>query len=576
MFITKRHLSRRTFLRGAGVSVALPFLESMVPAQTPLRNTAASPKTRLGCFYVPHGATMYKWTPATEGRDFQFSETLLPLEKFRNQLTVVTNLAHKSATGADAGAEHARSAALYLSGASPQKGGVRVGTTVDQIVATKIGQDTPLPSLELAIEDVSLSCGAGYGCAYFNTISWRTPTVPLPMENSPQVVFEKLFGDGGTTEQRLSRKREDRSILDSIRQQTLSLQKGLPASDRARVDGYLDDIREIERRIRMSEAQAASGAAVPDAPVGIPETFDLHLKLMFDLLTLAFKSETTRVSTLMYAKDLSPASYPDSGNRSGFHGASHHANVRSNMDSFALINRYHVQMLTYFLDKLAATPDGDGTLLDHAMILYGSSMSNGNQHDHEPLPILLAGGASGRLQGNRHIVAKPQTPMSNLLLGMLDKLGIHQHRTTNTLNLSQRERVRHRETAISSKCCNTGPGSFLMFAGRLRRPNPPAAHQINRLAAACGLRRVWFDLCSQATTQFLPRTAITNEARTQGVASRGMEPLQKRVLPEAGRGLPWNESASSGPRRRGFGVGPPGNIRYPMSNIGNPIKDPQS
>ena len=209
MFITKKHLSRRTFIRGAGVTLALPFLESMVPAQTPLKSTAAVPKTRLGCFYVPHGATMYKWTPATEGRNFEMSETLTPLEKYRKQLTVVSNLCHKSATGADAGAEHAGSAALFLSGAPPQKNTVRVGTTIDQLAAAAIGQDTPLPSIELAIEDVSLSCGAGYGCAYFNTVSWRTPTVPLPMENSPQVVFEKLFGDGGTAEQRLQRKRED-------------------------------------------------------------------------------------------------------------------------------------------------------------------------------------------------------------------------------------------------------------------------------------------------------------------------------------------------------------------------------
>ena len=224
MFITKKHLSRRTFLRGTGVTLALPFLESMVPAQTPLRNTAAVPKTRLGCFYVPHGATMYKWTPAAEGKNFELTETLLPLEKHKDRLTVISNLAHQSAKGADAGAEHARSAAIYLSGAHPQKNAVKVGMTMDQIAAQRIGQDTPLPSLELAIEEVGLSCGAGYGCAYFNTISWRTPTVPLPMENSPQVVFEKLFGDGGTTEQRLARKWEDRSILDSIRQQTLALQ----------------------------------------------------------------------------------------------------------------------------------------------------------------------------------------------------------------------------------------------------------------------------------------------------------------------------------------------------------------
>jgi hypothetical protein len=430
-FITRKHLSRRTFLRGAGVTVALPFLESMVPAQTPLKNTAAVPKTRLGCIYVPHGATMYKWTPTGEGKDFEFSESLSPLEKYRSHVNVVTNLFHKAATGADAGAEHARSAAIFLTGGQPQKNAVRNGESIDQVAAHAIGQDTPLPSIELAIEDVSLSCGAGYGCAYFNTVSWRTATVPLPMENSPQVVFEKLFGDGGSAEQRLSRKREDRSILDSIVEETLGLQKGLPPADRARVDGYLDDIREIERRIKTvldREAQAGGSQNVPEAPVGTPEAFEDHIKLMFDLLALAYQSETTRVATLMYAKDLSPASYPASGNRGGFHGASHHANNRANMDSFALINKYHVQMLAYFVEKLGKTLDGDGTLLDHSMILYGSSMSNGNQHDHDPLPIVLVGGASGRLPGNRHIVTPAHTPMSNLLLSMLDKLGVQRDR----------------------------------------------------------------------------------------------------------------------------------------------------
>ncbi len=289
-FITKKYLSRRTFLRGAGVTVALPFLESMVPAQTPLRSTAAVPKTRLGCFYVPHGSTMYKWTPTGEGKDFQFSESLSPLEKYRNQVCVISNLAHQAATGADAGSEHARSAAIFLTGGQPQKNGVRVSESVDQVAARVIGQDTPLPSIELAIEDVSLSCGAGYGCAYFNTVSWRTPTVPLPMENSPQVVFEKFFGDGGTAEQRLSRKREDRSILDSVVEQTLGLKNGLPAADRSRLDGYLDDIREIERRIKTvleREAQTGGKQEVPEAPVGTPEAFEDHIKLMFDLLALA-------------------------------------------------------------------------------------------------------------------------------------------------------------------------------------------------------------------------------------------------------------------------------------------------
>ena len=431
MFLTNKHLSRRTFLRGAGVTLSLPFLDSMVPAHSLLRAAAiTSPKTRLGCFYVPHGATMYKWTPTTEGKGFEFSDSLSPLAKYRDRVTVVSNLTHASATGADAGAEHARSAAIFLSGGRPQKNAVRVGVTMDQIAAEQIGQDTPLPSIELGIEDVSLSCGAGYGCAYFNTISWRTPTVPLPVENSPQLVFEKLFGDGGTTEQRLARKREDRSILDSIREQTLSLQKGLPASDRIRVDGYLDDIREIERRIKTvldRNALSPDALGVPDAPVGTPEAFEEHLKLMFDLLTLAYQSETTRVATLMYAKDLSPSSYPASGNRGGFHGSSHHANVKDRMDSFALINKYHVQMLSYFVEKLAKTPDGDGTLLDHSMLLYGSSMSNGNQHDHEPLPVVLVGGASGQLQGNHHIVAPAHTPMSNLLLSLLNKVGVERN-----------------------------------------------------------------------------------------------------------------------------------------------------
>jgi len=426
-FITRKHVSRRTFIRGAGVTLALPFLESMVPAQTRLAGTAARPKSRLGCFYVPHGATMYKWTPATEGRGFEMSEILAPLEPWRGHLTVVSNLAHQSAEGADAGAEHARSAAIFLSGGQPQRNAVRVGVTVDQIAALEIGQDTPLPSIELGIEDASLSCGAGYGCAYFNTISWSSATTPLPVENSPQVVFEKFFGDGGTPEQRLARKIQDRSILDSIYERTLGFEQGLPPSDRRRIEQYLNDIREIERRVNTviaRETGEEDAGDIPPAPVGTPEVFEAHIQLMYDLLALAWQSEITRVATLMYAKDLSPSSYPESGNRSGFHGASHHANARANMDNFAVINQYHVQKLAYFIEKLASTPDGDGTLLDHSMVLYGSSMSNGNQHDHSPLPIVLVGGASGQLAGNRHVVAGEGTPMSNLLLGMLDKLGV--------------------------------------------------------------------------------------------------------------------------------------------------------
>ena len=425
-FITRKHLSRRTLLRGVGVSLGLPLLDSMVPAQTPLSQTAATSKSRLSCIYVPHGATMDKWTPAADGKGFEFTEILSPLEKFRDRVSIVSNLAHPAAggVGSDAGADHARSAAVFLSGVHPEQGSIHVGSTIDQIAAQRIGQDTPLPSIELSIEEVALSCGSGYACAYSNTISWKTPTTPLPMENNPQVVFEKLFGDGSNNADRLARKQQSRSLLDSVMEQVASLQRELPASDRTRLGEYLDDVREIERRIQKAENQIPADLKLPEAPVGVPESFDEHFKIMFDLQVLAFRAEITRVATLMYARDTSGAVYPQSGIRDGFHVASHHSNNRANMDKFALINKYHVEMLAYFLDRLKSTPDGDGNLLDHSMVLYGSSMSNGNQHDHDPLPVVLAGGASGQLNGGRHMTYAPHTPMSNLLLSMLDKLGI--------------------------------------------------------------------------------------------------------------------------------------------------------
>src|ERR1700728_2203647 len=372
-FIAKKHLPRRTFLRGVGVTVALPLLDSMVPAQTPLARTAANPASRLSCIYVPHGATMYKWTPATEGSGLAFTETLIPLEKLRDRICVVSNLAHPAAGGAgsDAGADHARSAAVFLSGVHPERENIRVGPTIDQIVAERLGQDTPLPSLELSIEDVALSCGSGYACAYSNTISWKTATTPLPMENNPQVVFEKLFGDGSNNADRLARKQQSRSLLDSVMEQVASLQKELPASDRSKLNEYLDDVREIERRIQKSEHAVPADLKLPEAPVGVPESFDEHFKIMFDLQVLAFKAEITRIATMMYARDLSGAVYPQTGVRDGFHVASHHSNNRAAMDKYALINKYHVEMLAYFLGKLKDTPDGDGTLLDHSMILYG-------------------------------------------------------------------------------------------------------------------------------------------------------------------------------------------------------------
>ena len=434
MFITKRHLSRRTFLRGAGVTVALPLLESMVPAQTPLNRTAASPKSRLGCIYIPHGATMDHWTPATEGANFEFSEILKPLEPFRDRVCVVTGLAHPQAgptDGEDSGGalDHNRAVAVFLTAAHPKKGAQsQVGVSVDQLVAEKIGQETPLPSIELTIEESTLNSDAGFSGAYRNTIAWKSATVPLPMENSPQVVFERLFGDGSNDAQRKARRQQSISLLDSVLNQVGSLQKELPAADRTRVSQYLEEVREIERRIQKAEKQTKSDVALPEAPVGIPDDFEEHLKLMWDLQVLAFQAEVTRVSTLLYSHETSGTVYPKSGIREGFHNASHHSNNRKNMDQFAVLNRYHVNTLTYFFDKLKATPDGDGTLLDHSLILYGSTLSDGNEHNHDPLPVLLVGGASGQLKGGRHLKFAPHTPMSNLLLAMLDKLGIRQDR----------------------------------------------------------------------------------------------------------------------------------------------------
>ena len=294
------------------------------------------------------------------------------------------------------------------------------------MLADHIGQETPLPSIELCIEEVALNCGAGYGCAYYNTISWRTTRCRCRWRTARRSSSSGCSATARNAAQRLARKQQDRSILDAVTDKVARLQSGLDVGDRARLGEYLDDVREIERRIQKAEKQSASNPDVPEAPVGVPEAFEDHIKLMFDLQVLAYQAEITRVSTMMYARDTSGATYPGSGVRDGFHTASHHSNARARMDSFALINRYHVQMLGYFLEKLRATPDGDGNLLDHSVVLYGSSMSNGNQHDHDPLPILVAGGASGQLKGDRHLAFPAHTPMSNLMLSLLDKLGVRQ------------------------------------------------------------------------------------------------------------------------------------------------------
>jgi hypothetical protein len=424
-FVTKKHLSRRTFLQGTGVALALPLLESMVPAATALAQTAAAgARTRFGAIYFPHGAIMNQWIPATTGA-LELSPILKPLQAHQAQLTVVSGLRHALAYGSGATANHNRSAAAFLSGAYAKTGArAYLGVTVDQVIAQKLGQDTPMPSLEVMIEEPSLNCGDGLSCSYRDTISWQGPGSPLPMQNNPQVVFERLFGDGSTDAERRARRTQALSLLDSVVGEAAALQKALPASDRARMDQYLTDVREIERRIQKAGATMSDDLAVPAAPTGVPRDIEEHIKLMYDLQVLAWQAEITRVSTMLMCKELSNAVYPKSGIRDAFHILSHHSNVQENIDRFAVLNTYHVTLLAYFLDKLKATPDGDGSLLDHALVLYGSGMSDGNSHNHTNLPIVLAGGASGRIAGGRHLAQAKDTPMANLLAGVLDRLGV--------------------------------------------------------------------------------------------------------------------------------------------------------
>jgi hypothetical protein len=424
-FITKTHLSRRTFLRGVGVTLSLPLLESMIPAATLLGQTVAKPRTRFGAIYFPHGAIMPQWTPAADGAGFELTPILQPLKPFYDQITVVSDLRHANAYGSGATANHNRSAAAYLSGAFAETGArPSLGITVDQIAAQKIGQDTPLPSLELTIEEPSLNCGDGLSCSYRDTISWQGPHAPLPMQNNPQVVFERLFGDGNTADQRKTRRAQSISLLDSVVGEAAALQRKLPASDRSRLDQYLSDVREIERRVQKAGEQLSDDLPVPAAPTGVPRDIEEHIKLMYDLQVLAWQAEITRVSTFLMCKELSTATYPKSGVRDAFHTLSHHSNVKEAIDRFALLNTYHVGLFSYFLEKLRATPDGDGTLLDHSLVLYGSGMSDGNQHNHTDLPAIVAGGASGRLKGGRHLRHPKNTPMANLLVAMLDTLGV--------------------------------------------------------------------------------------------------------------------------------------------------------
>jgi len=413
-FITKKHLSRRHFLRGAGgTAIALPLLDAMIPASTALAQTPAmAQRTRYGALYIPHGKTMAKWTPATEGKGFEFSEILKPLESHREHLNVISGLRLQTGYGTDgsAAANHARSSATWLNcvdmGADPNK----MGISVDQVAAKAIGQKSPLPSIELTIEDG-------------RTMSWSSATTPLPMQRNPQVVFEKLFGQGGTEAERNARREQARSLLDSVMSDIGSLRKSLGGGDAARLDQYLTDVREIERRIQLA-GQMPDGVKLPGRPNGIPPTFEAHLRLLFDLQVLAWQADITRVTTLMLAREISGATYPNSGVRDAFHNLSHHSNLQANKDRFAVLNAYHVSQVKYLLDKLKSTRDGDGSLLDHSIIIYGSGISDGNNHDHAPLPVALFGGGSGKLEGGRHIRVPEGTPLANLHAAVLNKIGV--------------------------------------------------------------------------------------------------------------------------------------------------------
>ena len=426
MYITKKHLSRRTLLRGLGVSLALPLLDSMVPAQTPLRKTAAVSRTRFAAIEMVHGAAgstiegaaKHYWSPEKTGADFEFTQTLNPLEPFREYLTIIsdTDLNNASALSpSEEGADHTRSSAVFLTAAHPRMtegADIHLGASIDQVYAQKFGQDTPLPSVQLCIENVgSLSgaCGYGYSCVYANTISWASPTTPLPMEIDPRVAFERLFGDGGTPAERAARRRADSSILDTIAREVARLRKDLGASDRRRLGEYLENVREIERRIQKIEKYNSSGEArsLPEAPVGVPDSFEDHVKLMFDLQVLAFMTDVTRVSAFKMGRDVSSRVYPESGVKTPFHALSHHGENPERIAEFARLNRYHVSKVAYFLEKLRSTPDGDGNLLDHSVVLYGSPMGDSNVHDHKHLPLFLAGHANGQAEGQ---FAPPRHP----------------------------------------------------------------------------------------------------------------------------------------------------------------------
>ncbi len=443
MFLTQKHLSRRTVLKGMGVALGLPFLEAMVPARNAFGATTSGKKTRLVAIEMVHGAAGSSqigikknlWAPAAVGRDFDLNGTSLKaLEPFRDYVTIVSNTDVRNAeafTAPEIGGDHFRSSAVFLTQMHPkqtQGSDVFVGTSLDQMFAAKYGQDTPIPSMQLCIENVDQSggCSYGYSCTYTDSISWSSPKQPLPMVRDPRVVFDQLFGVGATPGERRERRAEDRSLLDWLNTSVARLQRELGAADRARLNEYLDNVREIERRIQKVEAYNSSGEPreLPGAPIGVPDSFSEHVKLMFDLQALAFASDLTRVFAFKLGRDASNRVYPESGFKGAFHSSSHHGEKEERIVEFSMINTYHVSLIPYFLEKLKNTSDGDGSLLDNTIVLYGSPMGDSNLHNHKRVPFFLAGRGGGALKGGLHLKAADGTPLANVMLSVLHKLGL--------------------------------------------------------------------------------------------------------------------------------------------------------
>jgi hypothetical protein len=424
MMITKKHLPRRTVLRGIGAALSLPLLDAMIPARTALAQTAASPKPHLGFIYFPHGAVIDKWTPGATGSDFEFTPILKPLEPFRKYITIVSNLENKPAISP---AVHAIMPGTWLSCVHPRESNEPyAGVTIDQIAAQHLGQDTPLPSLEIGTEarGGGGTCDRAFGCSYSGTISFRTPTTPLPMETNPRTLFQRLFGQGDSAEERKALSKQYSSMLDLVQEEAASLRETLGPQDRAMLGDYLESVREIERRIQKTEARDLSSLNLPATPAGIPEKLDDHLNLMLDLAALAWQAGLTRVFSMMMVAEVSNMTYNHIGISDAFHPLSHHQNDQTKMERLSRIQAYHSQVFAKFVAKLAKMPDGDGSMLDHSILLYGSNMSNSNLHNNYPLPSALVGGGCGKLKGNQHLKYADRAPLANLLLTILDRANI--------------------------------------------------------------------------------------------------------------------------------------------------------